>query len=315
MQIYNGVKELLREHPAGLKGSVITIGNFDGVHRGHQVLLEILKEQAEQAKVPAVVMTFQPHPMKILAPDKEILRLFSLEDQAEQLKNLGVQFLIREPFDHDLAKTTADDFLENYLCKPLHPKVFVVGHDLHFGKGRVGNAAFLKAKTEKNGFQVVQVPAYQIHQKIVSSSRIRELLTIPDLAAVHELLGRNYNVEGLVEAGDARGEKLGFPTANLRPPAGWLLPKGVYITSVSHQGTKYSSITNVGVNPTFEDPTRPLRVESFIFDLNKNIYGEKIKVEFCKFLRNEKKFNNAQELVAQIQMDIKQAKEYWHGSA
>ncbi len=315
MQIFEGVKELLLKHPKGLQGASVTIGNFDGIHRGHQMLLEILKQQAQLVHGPTVVMTFQPHPVKILAPEKDIFRLFSLEDQAQQLRNLGIQYLIREPFNLNLAKTSAKDFLENYLQKPLQPKVFVVGHDFHFGSGRAGNAAFLQEHAEQYQFKVLQVGGYELQQKVVSSSRIRAALTVPDLTSVHELLGRNYSVEGQVEPGDGRGEKLGIPTANLNPALGFPLPKGVYITSVQHHGKKYPSITNVGLNPTFENPLRTLRVESFIFDLNKDIYGETIKVEFFKFLRVEKKFKDAQELMEQIQLDIKQAKEYWHGDS
>ena len=284
MQIFEGVKELLLKHPKGLQGAALTIGNFDGIHRGHQMLLEILKQQAEFVQGPTVVMTFQPHPVQVLAPEKDIFRLFSLEDQAKQLTDLGIQYLIREPFNLSLARTSAEEFLENYLQKPFHPKVFVVGHDFHFGQGREGNATFLQKHSAQYGFKVLQVAGYQIQQKIVSSSRIRAALTIPDLPSVHELLGRNYSIEGKVEKGDGRGEKLGIPTANLNPALGWPLPKGVYITSVQHQGKKYPSITNVGLNPTFEDPLRTLRVESFIFDLNNDLYGETIKVEFFKFL-------------------------------
>ncbi len=314
MQVFEGVEKLLLQHKKGLQGAAITIGNFDGIHQGHQLLLDILKQQAQLAQGPTVVLTFQPHPLKILAPEKEVFRLFSLDDQAEQLKKIGIQFLIREPFDQVLSQTSAQDFLEKYLIRPFQPTVFVVGHDFHFGQGRAGNADFLQTQSAKYGFKVMQIAGYQIQQKIVSSSRIRAALTIPDLTAVHELLGRNYSIEGSVEEGDGRGVKLGFPTANISPAPGWPLPKGVYITSVQYKEKKYPSITNVGLNPTFEDSSRPLRVESFIFDLNKNIYGEKIKVEFFKFLRIEKKFKDAKELVEQINLDIKQAKEYWHGS-
>ncbi len=314
MQTFEGVKEFLLKYPKGLKSAALTIGNFDGIHRGHQMLLEILKQQAQLAQGPTVVMTFQPHPVKILAPEKDIFRLFSLEDQAEQLQNLGIQYLIREPFNLSLAQTSAEEFLENYLIKPFQPKVFVVGHDFHFGKARAGNAEFLQDHSAQYNFQVLQVAGYQIKQNIVSSSRIREALKIPDLTSVHELLGRNFSIRGKVEKGDGRGEKLGIPTANLNPAPGWPLPKGVYITSVQHEGKTYPSISNVGLNPTFEDTFRTLRVESFIFDLNKKLYDETIKVEFFKFLRIEKKFKDAKELIEQIQLDIKQAKDYWHGN-
>ena len=315
MRIFEGVKELLKTHPQGLKGAAITLGNFDGVHRGHQMLLQNLTREAVRVQGPSVVMTFQPHPLKILAPEKDIFRLFSLEDQAAQLEQAGIQYLIRQPFDQALAQTSAANFLQQYLLEPLNPKVFVVGHDFHFGQNRKGHVAFLKSLSKAKGFEVLQVPAFEIKNQIVSSSRVRQLLAIPDLPAVHELLGRNYSTVGQITTGDGRGEKLGIPTANLIAPSGWPLPKGVYITSVTIHGQKYSSITNVGLNPTFEDPKRPLQVESFIFDLNKNIYGETIKVEFFQFLRPEKKFQDAKELIAQIQIDIQQAKEFWHGKS
>jgi riboflavin kinase/FMN adenylyltransferase len=307
MQIFEGVK-------SSAMTSVMTIGNFDGIHRGHQKLLEILKNQSRLLKQPSVVMTFQPHPMKVLAPDRPIFRLFSLEDQAAQLAALGIDILVRQPFTMELAQTSAADFLQKYIVEPFHPVSLVIGHDFHFGKARSGNVAFLQAQAGFFGYQVQQVPAYEINHQVVSSTRIRELLSEPDLAAVHELLGRNYFVEGEVQRGDGRGEKLGFPTANIAAPEGLALPRGVYITAVYIKGQKYSAITNVGLNPTFEDPKRALRVESLIFDLNNELYDETIKVEFYKFLRIEKKFKDARELIEQIQIDVQQAKEFWHGS-
>ena len=171
MRIFEGVKELLKTHPQGLKGAAITLGNFDGVHRGHQMLLQNLTREAVRVQGPSVVMTFQPHPLKILAPEKDIFRLFSLEDQAAQLEQAGIQYLIRQPFDRALAQTSAENFLQQYLLDPLNPKVFVVGHDFHFGQNRKGHVAFLQSLSQAKGFEVLQVPAFEIKNQIVSSSR------------------------------------------------------------------------------------------------------------------------------------------------
>jgi riboflavin kinase/FMN adenylyltransferase len=316
MRVFNGIEELLKAiSPAqGLQKAVVTIGNFDGVHRGHQKLIQILRQRQEDFHAPSVVMTFHPHPVQVLAPEKNIMRLFTWEDQAQQLESLGVDFLIRQAFDQKLAKTPAEIFLENYLLRPLNPQALIVGHDFRFGAGRAGDIEMLRKWGAERKIRVDQVPAYKISGQIVSTTQIREHLKQAHLAAVHELLGRNYVTEGLVIHGDGRGEKLGFKTANVAAPANFPLPKGVYVTQIRISDRQHPAVTNVGVNPTFEDPLRPLRIESFIFDLKKDIYGENIQVEFLKFLRIEKKFKDAQELIEQINSDVERAKDYWRGS-
>lgn len=309
MQILEGVEELKRP----LSSSVVTIGNFDGIHRGHQKLLEKLKLHGRSLGAPSVVMTFDPHPMKVLFPEKSVFRLFSKKDQEEQLAKLGVDYLIRQAFNHELVQTSAEDFFQKYLLKPLTPKALVVGHDFRFGKNRQGDFNVLKKWGEAAGILVEQIEAFYLSGQVVSSSRIRDLLSKGDLFEVHQLLGRNYFIEGQVEGGHGRGKQMGFPTANLKAPEGVFMPKGVYVTQVHMGAESYKAVTNVGLSPTFEDLNPQLKIENFIFDLNKDIYDQNIRVEFFKYLRAEKKFSNVQELTEQISRDVSQAQEFWNG--
>lgn len=305
MRIFQGTRDL----PQGLKASVVTIGNFDGVHLGHQKLIQRVKEKAKGGG-PSVVMTFEPHPAVILAPERPFSRLFSLEDQAEQLEHWGLDILIREPFTLQLASLSPQEFFQKIL-RALHPRALVIGYDFRFGKDRQGDFELLKSLAGPQGLEVERVEPYQLHGEVVSSSRIRQLLSKGDLQGAQELLGRNYSVDGVVTHGESRGHRLGFPTANLIQPLHWSLRKGVYITKIQTCEGAYPAITNVGVNPTFDDGPQHLKVESFIFDLNRDLYDEKIKVEFYRFVRPEQKFKDAQELVEQVQKDIVVAKDYW----
>jgi riboflavin kinase/FMN adenylyltransferase len=309
MQIFDGIEALSQP----LRQSVVTIGNFDGIHRGHQKLLEVVKSYGQKLGAPTVVMTFHPHPISVLFPNKEVHRLFSLADQDEQLEKQGIDYLIRQKFDSHLAATSAEDFFQNYLLKPLRPKAIIVGHDFHFGKGRQGDFSLLKKWCEPLGILVEQVSVYQLGGQTVSTSKIRELLSKADLAGALELLGRNYYIQGKVESGFGRGKKMGFPTANIAAPPGTVLPRGVYVTKVHAGGKSYGAVTNVGLSPTFEDKNPVLRVENFIFDFNDSLYHENITVEFFKFLRPEKKFKDVAELTEQISHDVRSAQEYWNG--
>lgn len=307
MQLIEGVQSLSKPMVA----SVVTIGNFDGVHRGHQKLLQILNELGHRHQAPSVVMSFHPHPVKILFPERAVFRLFSLRDQEDQLRTSGVDFLVRQKFDSSLAETSPEDFFYNYLLKPLRPRAIVVGHDFRFGQNRQGDLTKLKALAEKHSVQIEQVDAYRLEGNTVSTSRIREFLSQALLPQAHELLGRNYYVEGEVHPGFGRGKKMGFPTANLLAPEGLVLPKGVYITSVTDSRTTYPAVTNIGLSPTFEDPNPTLKVENFILNFQQDLYHQKIRVEFFKYLRPERKFKDFQELTEQITSDVAQAKEFW----
>ncbi len=312
MQVIKGVACL--KNP--LKGSVVTIGNFDGVHLGHQKLILTAIEQAKKLQVPSVVMTFDPHPLKFLFPEKKLKRIFSISDQIECFEKLGVDYVVFEPFSRELSQLTPELFIQDKIRAPFHPQSLVVGYDFSFGKGRSGSAEALKSKSKEQGFAVQIVQAFLFKGEVVSSTRIRSAIEAGDVELAKELLGRPFYLEGLVERGDGRGAVLGFPTANINSHSEMFPKFGVYCTRVFWQNREYDAVTNVGLIPTFiKTPEAKPRVESYIFDFSQMIYGEKIKVSFHHFLREEKKFSSKEDLQNQINSDVLIAKEWFkkHG--
>lgn len=308
MQIYQGVRQL---NP-GLESSVVTIGNFDGVHLGHQQLIQNVTREAQYFGVPSVVYTFHPHPMKVLHPERTTERLFDLRDQQEQFEKMGIDTVIIEEFTKDFAKVTPQDFLENYIVKNLHPKTLVVGHDFTFGADRAGNIPFLEKFCAEKGIRLIIIPPFQQHNLVVSSTKIREALKDGDVEKANELLGRTYYLRGHVERGFQRGRTIGVPTANVHPDVEFVPRKGVYFTQTKIGGHSHFSITNIGINPTFhEDKKSPIKIESHIFDFDAQLYGVEVEVFLCHFHRDEKKFNGIEELKAQIQDDMNQARRYF----
>ena len=294
-----------------LDGSVVTMGNFDGVHLGHIELLQKLVEKARLQNLQAVVLTFDPHPMQILHPDREFQRLFSIEDQIEQMKKIGVDVFITHPFTHEFAKLSPEDFLENWLFLSLNPREMVVGYDFAFGADRKGTLHKLKEICMKNKIQLEIISPFEKNNMIVSSSKIREFIRRGEMIQAYEFLGRPYYLNGTVTRGDQRGRTLGFPTANLDVP--WKLkPRvGVYATRAFVEGKEYLSMTNVGWNPTVSNNKKNVKIETHLFDFNKEIYGEEIKLMFYKFLREECKFNSLEELKSQLAIDKKNSQEFF----
>lgn len=308
MQLIRGLQNL----PQPLPGSCLTIGNFDGVHRGHQELIAQLLRAARRHQVAPVAFTFNPHPVKILNPEKPVIRLFDFEDQRERLDLLGVQILVEQPFTLEFARVEARDFFENYLLKPLRPKAIVVGHDFAFGRGRSGDHEFLKKICSEHGVELLVVPALQVDGGAVSSTRIREALTAGNLDLAAHLLGRPYYLKGDVRKGEQRGRKIGVPTANLAPLTEFTPLAGVYVTRTRVGTQTFRSITNLGTNPTFEsEPGAPIKVETHLFDFAGDLYGREIRVELLKYLRPEKKFSGIDELKQQILSDLSEARMYF----
>ncbi len=289
---------------------VLTIGNFDGVHRGHQVLISQLVEFGRKMQLPSVVYTFHPHPMKLLYPERQTERLFDLRDLQEQMKNMGVDDIHIQKFDADFSTQSPEDFLKNEIILHYQPKVIVVGYDFGFGKNKEGNLQFLKDFCQKNQIHLEIVTPVQDGLEIVSSSRIRQSLRIGDLKVTEKLLGRKYFLRGVVIHGHARGRTIGVPTANIRPDVDFIPRLGVYISEVEFKGRRHPAITNVGVNPTFEKDG-PLRVETHLLDFNADLYGQEIKVHLLQFLRDEKKFASVDDLIAQIKNDLNQARSFF----
>lgn len=309
MQVFEGIEKL----PHSLASSVVTIGNFDGVHRGHQQLIETVVREARHFGVPSVVYTFHPHPMRILRPERPTLRLFDLRDQQEQFAKAGIEILVLENFTKEFSQISAAEFLKRCVVDRLQPKTLVVGHDFSFGAGRSGNISYLEHFSAEHGIRLIVIPPYQDAGGVVSSTRIRQALTDGDVALANELLGRTYYLRGHVEQGFQRGRTIGVPTANIHPDVDFVPRKGVYctLTKVGHH--LHPSITNIGVNPTFQQGTvrGPLKIESHLLDFEALLYGVEVEVHLLKFLRDEKKFSGLEELKAQINQDIEHARGYF----
>lgn len=308
MHIYSGVQQL----PSPLESSVVTIGNFDGVHLGHQQLIENVVREARYFGVPSVVYTFHPHPVKVLHPEKPTYRMFDLKDQQEQFENRGIEYVIIEEFTKTFSQVSPGDFLDKYIVEKLHPKTLVVGHDFSFGADRAGNIPFLEKYCAEKGIRLIIIPPFQFEGSVVSSTRIREELKKGQVEKANELLGRTYYVRGHVEKGFQRGRTIGVPTANIHPDVEFTPRKGVYCTLTKFGGHMHPSITNIGINPTFHESGKaPIKIETHLFDFDAQLYGMEVEVYLLHFIRDEMKFSGIDELKAQIQKDMTETRKYF----
>lgn len=289
------------------RDSIITIGVFDGVHLGHKHLINQLKELARQRGLRSIVITFHKHPHEILAPHSQPPFLTDSVEKAALLKKEGVDAVIIITFTKKLSQMSAREFLHLLITK-LNMRTLVIGPDFALGRNNEGNIPTLRNLGAEMGFSLTVIPPAVINGEVVSSTAIRGALADGDMEKVQRLMGRYFCLHGKVVHGNGRGKDLGFPTANLDMLPGQAIPgDGVYATQV-HAGCKtYHSVTNIGTNPTFGNSRRT--VESHLFNFQDNLHGREIIVEFIHKLRDEKKYNNADELIAQIYKDIQQAKE------
>jgi riboflavin kinase/FMN adenylyltransferase len=291
-----------------LKDIWLTIGSFDGVHQGHQQIIQELTAGAQKNGVPAVVLTFFPHPAAILRGKNLPYYLTPPQKKAEILQSLAVDVTITHPFNRNVANTSARDFIVN-LQQHFNILHIQIGYDFAMGKNRDGDFSALKKIGNDFGFSVQQTPPYKKDGDIVSSSRIRFLLGVGQVKNAAKLLGRNYEVQGIVEMGDQRGRTLGFPTANLSVWAERIIPTaGVYVCRATVRGKTWGAVTNIGVRPTFEATPVPPRVEAHLLDFSEDIYGETVQIEFISRLRAEKKFESIDDLISQIQTDAAEAR-------
>lgn len=286
----------------------VTIGNFDGVHLGHQQLFAKVASKANKQKGTSVAITFEPHPLQVLRPGG-IKLISNCEQKIELVEMAGIDVLVIVPFTKEFATTTAEYFVDKILLERIGMKELVVGYDYAFGKGRVGNIPFLQKQGKEKGFSVTVVDAYYTEGTLVSSTRIRQLLAEGDMVEARRLLGRSYQIRGEVQLGKQRGGKeIGFPTANLKFADEDLVPRhGVYVSQVICDGKCYGGIINIGCNPTFGE--QALVAETHIFDFNQDIYGKPIKVNLLEFLRSERKFKGIKELASQISKDVVRARQ------
>jgi riboflavin kinase/FMN adenylyltransferase len=289
--------------------SAITIGSFDGVHLGHQNLIRQLVRSAEQNSLPSIAITFWPHPAVFFNRAPLAYSLTTVEERSRMITQLGVKHVITLEFDKNLAHLDAYQFI-SLLKKYLGLEHMVTGPNFALGRERSGDLTALSTLSEQQGFSLQIVQPLQINDQLVSSSLIRKKVVSSQIREANQMLGHVYQLHGDVIHGEARGGKLGIPTANLAIPPERLLPgNGVYATRVQMGEKRYSSVTNIGVRPTFENPLPSPRVEPHILDMNANLYGSELTLEFIDFIRPERKFDDSDALVAQIQKDIVRARE------
>lgn len=288
----------------------LTIGNFDGVHLGHKELLKKIKKDCSAKNLQFVVMTFIPHPQKILQPDKERFLINSYEQRRTLLKKLGVDVLVELKFTRDFSTLRPEDFLKKHILSYPQLKNFYLGYDFAFGANKEGDYDLVKSICNPLGVEVEIQPKFEFHGQVVSSSLVREKLLSGRIDEVEKILDRPFHLEGLVVKGEGRGKKIGFPTANIQVSPDVLVPhKGVYVTRTIYRGMTYKSVTNVGNNPTFKDGNY-LHIETNLFDFDMDIYGETLDIQFLYKIRDEKKFSTVNDLIAQIRSDADYAREY-----
>lgn len=301
----------LREITEPFAQPCVTIGNFDGVHLGHQQLFGEVVQRAVRNGGCSVVVTFDPHPLRVLRPDG--IKLISTIDQKiEQIERAGIDVLVIIPFDKEFAATSAEQFVQRILLDTIGMTELVVDYDYAFGKGRSGNTEFLTEKGRENGFPVTVVPPYYQDGMLVSSTKIRELVSDGRMEEACWLLGRPYQIRGEVQVGKRRGGmEIGYPTANLQVNQEDLIPRiGVYATQVICGGRCYGGVLNIGYNPTFAEGQ--LVAETHIFDFKEDIYGKPIRLNLLAFIRDEKKFSGIRELAEQIGRDVIEAQRILH---
>lgn len=300
MDVFRGTNQVGRP----LREPVVAIGNFDGVHVGHQELLALTVTRARALGGEACVLTFDPHPAKVLAPKLAPPLIATTARKLELLGERGIDVAILEPFTRELAGLSPDEFVEKFLRAGLGAREVVVGYDFTYGQKRAGNTATLGAAIKTH-----VVPPVSVDGLVASSTKIRELLHEGNVAGARVLLGRPFDVDGEVVRGAGRGRTIGIPTANVAW-SGELLPKpGVYATRVVVDGTRHDAVTNLGRNPTFV-AQGGLSLEAHILDFDADLYGKRVRVEFISWLRGEERFDGPAALVQQIQRDIATAREH-----
>lgn len=296
----------LEAPPAGITGAMVAIGNFDGLHRGHQHVLRSLKERARLAGVPAVMLTFEPHPRDVFAPAPFMFRLTPGESKARIAEALGLDGIVVMPFNKDFSQISAEEFVSRFLVGALKVKGVSVGADFHFGHQRKGTPDFLKAAGAANGFDVEILDLLDEGDDHVSSSRIRSALTAGDVVGANQLLGYHWFFSGKVVVGDQRGRTLGFPTANTPTPTGFALAQGVYSVRARLGDRLLDGVAAYG-KPMFNNERPPF--ETMLFDFDENIYGEELAVALVGHIRGQEVFSGLDDLIAAMRRDCAKARE------
>jgi riboflavin kinase/FMN adenylyltransferase len=306
MKIYNQLEQINQP----FKAAVITIGNFDGVHIGHQALFHEVIEKADAIDGTSIAMTFEPHPIRVLKNNNHPPLITLYEQKAELIERSGIDVLICIPFTQEFASLSAEAFIKDLLVAKIGMQVIIVGKDYTFGRNREGNLSVLKAYASQMGYEVIEADWIKAALNLsgrISSTKIRELVMAGEVEPARKMLGRHYQIRGLVVKGRDRGGKLlGIPTANINLQDELCPKTGIYAVTVDYHDHVYKGVANIGYSPTFDD--NEFTAEVHLLDFSTNIYGEKIRVNFIQRIRDEKKFANISELKAQIHQDIKTAR-------
>lgn len=286
------------------KNSVITIGTFDGVHKGHQKLIERIKTLSKQIGGESIIITFHPHPRIVINPEDKSLRLLNtIDEKVALLEKYGVDNVVIVPFSRDFSEQSASDYISNFLVENFHPKYIVIGYDHKFGKNRSGDYKLLEKMKAEYGYEMEEITKEMLDDIGISSTNIRNAISNGEIKLANELAGHNYTLSGTVVRGLQNGRKLGFPTANLQVNDEYkLVPKtGIYAVLVHHQGQKYKGMLSIGYNPTFDGKAQTIEVN--ILDFDRDIYGDSLTLEFIDYIRDEKKFDGVEALIEEIKND------------
>ena len=298
MKIYKGVESFQR-----LSKAVVTTGTFDGVHLGHAKMLNKLVEIGQENQSESVLMTFFPHPRIVLFPDHDLKLINDIDENIELFKKYNIDHLIIQNFDKEFSRITSLDYIRDILIKKIGLKNLVIGFNHHFGRNREGSLENLSEYADIYDFDIHQVDSYSIDKKSISSTKIRNAINLGDVQLANNYLGYSFTFSGIVSKGKGRGKVMGFPTANIiLENKNKIIPKfGVYAVNILYNKIRYKGMLNIGMNPTFNNQEPSIEVH--IFDFNKEIYGSKLSIELIDRIRNEKKFNNPDELKNQLAID------------
>ena len=305
MKIFHGT-----ENANILRPTVLTLGVFDGLHLGHQKIMQTVADRAKATGTHGTAITFDPHPRAVLHPETAPPLLQTLDQRLANFDVLDIEQAIVIPFNREFASNPAEDFLREIVHDRLQAREVYLGKGFAFGKDRRGNIELLRKMSSELGFLADEVDEVRLRGMRISSSKIRELLAAGEVNLARRMLGRPYGVEGVIIRGNRRGHTIGFPTANLKPH-NRVVPKfGVYATATLVDGAWRRSITNIGVRPTFETEAEP-SIETYIFDFDGDLYGDVLRVRFLHRIRDERKFDGVEELKAQIEKDSRHALNYF----
>ena len=300
MKVYYSLEDV----PA-INNPVLTLGTYDGVHKGHQAIISYMKESAKALNGESVLFTFHPHPRIVLHPEDHNLELIQdLDQRIERLREAGIDHLILYPFTHEFSRLTATEFVRNILVNKLNIRKLIIGYNHHFGRNREGNLKLLKDLAPLYNFEVSEIPAFQFEGTSISSTKIREALKAGEIQKANNYLGSTYKFKGKVVQGKNLGHTIGFPTANIEPlESTQIIPKnGVYVVQIALNAKMYSGMMNIGIKPTISEAGE-VSIEVHIFDFSEDIYGSILEVKVIDYVREERTFGSLDELKQQLKED------------